>query len=341
MKLSNLVKTSNGVKKLPKILTITFLSILIFQMVCLIILLTIPKKTQAADIRFNPQVEIPGLEEEVQKDGGGYYVGTETEVMKDGKKVKTFSSDLLGKYIQAIYNYAIGIVGILAAVVLMFGGVIWLTAGGSPEKVNEAKAWIGASLSGLVLVLCSYMILNTINPDLVSFKPIEVQTIEKMPVMGCCEYKECDDNITEPDCRKKEGYIAWREGSIYTCNAENKCEKSCFWITLRNDEYCRSIGYEMEGTSEMCGIGQFGAAAYSTGGEFKSVCCCSHGKVANPCEGKKNGDECTTSGGDKGYCMHNACHTCKPAGTTCTQWLYGNKECCNGDCQGLKDPKCN
>jgi len=41
-----------------------------------------------------------------------------------------------------------GIVGILAAVVLMVEGVIWLTAGGNVNKVETAKQTMGA-LTGL------------------------------------------------------------------------------------------------------------------------------------------------------------------------------------------------
>jgi len=175
MKFSNLFKTSNGTKRLPKILTIFFFSIFILQMACLIFLLTIPKKTQAADIRFTPQVEIP--DSKFKKVECDPKTMTKEEYEKCGY---TVTGKTIGEYIQAIYNYAIGIVGILAAVVLMFGGVIWLTAGGSQEKVKEAKAWIGASLSGLILLLGSYMILNTINPDLVSFKELYVPKVEKI-----------------------------------------------------------------------------------------------------------------------------------------------------------------
>jgi hypothetical protein len=83
----------------------------------------------------------------------------------------------IGMYIKAIYKYAIGIVGILAAVVLMFGGLLWLTAGGNTNQVGEAKAWIGASLTGLLIALCSFMIMATINPKLVEVNPIDTPPI--------------------------------------------------------------------------------------------------------------------------------------------------------------------
>jgi hypothetical protein len=182
-------------KRLPKIFLIFFLSVFILQMVCLIFLLTIPEKTQAADdVKFNPQVSIPDSKFQRVECPQGMSE-------EDCEKLKyTITGKTIGEYIQAIYNYAIGIVGILAAVVLMFGGVIWLTAGGSQEKVKEAKAWIGASISGLVLLLCSYMILNTINPDLVSFKEISPKTVSEYrgTVVDdgvCCEYTDADGKI--------------------------------------------------------------------------------------------------------------------------------------------------
>jgi hypothetical protein len=124
-------------KKFPKILIITFFSIFILQMICLIILLAVPQESRAADaseIKFAPQVSIPGSNFTTDK----------------------AAAPSIAKYIKAVYNYAIGIVGILAAVVLMFGGVRWLLAGGSPDKIGDAKAWIGASLTGLILALTSY-----------------------------------------------------------------------------------------------------------------------------------------------------------------------------------------
>lgn len=85
----------------------------------------------------------------------------------------------IGVYIVSIFNYGIGVVGILAAIVLMFGGVIWIMAGGSAEKIGEAKKWIGASLAGLIIALSSYMILYQINPDLTVFKPLRISVVKK------------------------------------------------------------------------------------------------------------------------------------------------------------------
>jgi len=89
------------------------------------------------------------------------------------------STSALALYIKSIYNYGIGIVAILATVVMMIGGFQWIIAGGSGEKIGEAKAWIVASLSGLILALSSYMILAMINPALVNFKIDNIKPITK------------------------------------------------------------------------------------------------------------------------------------------------------------------
>ena len=145
-------------KSFPKILTIAFLIIFIFQLIGLIFIFTLPTVSQAAPAEFTPQVEIPGF--------------------KFNSKANDTSN--IAELIKAIYIYAIGIVGILAAVVLMIGGVMWIIAGGNATAIGEAKAWIGASLTGLVLALSSYLILATVNPALVDFRTSQISTVEKM-----------------------------------------------------------------------------------------------------------------------------------------------------------------
>ncbi len=147
-------------KTLPKIFITFFLLIFTLQLLSLIALLTLPSISQAGDVKFTPQV---GIDQQFQK-GTGVTVSQSTET--------------IAQYIRAIYKYAIGIVGILAAVVLMFGGIIWLTAGGNATQITNAKSWIGASLTGLVLALLSYMILATVNPALVNFKTTGIQKPE-------------------------------------------------------------------------------------------------------------------------------------------------------------------
>lgn len=74
----------------------------------------------------------------------------------------------LAEYIQIFYRFTVAAVAIIAATMIMYAGISWLTAAGSSQKIGEAKERITAAISGLVLAMLSYAILNTINPSLIS-----------------------------------------------------------------------------------------------------------------------------------------------------------------------------
>ncbi len=80
----------------------------------------------------------------------------------------------IGDYISYIYKYGLSVAGILAALMLMGGGVIWLTSGGDAGKVGKAKKIIVSSITGLLILFSTYLILYQINPELVKLKPITV-----------------------------------------------------------------------------------------------------------------------------------------------------------------------
>lgn len=78
----------------------------------------------------------------------------------------------LGQYITAIYKYGLSVVSILAAIVLMAGGVMWLISRGDASRVTQAKEMIIGSVTGLIILVGSYVLLVQINPELVNFNPI-------------------------------------------------------------------------------------------------------------------------------------------------------------------------
>jgi len=95
----------------------------------------------------------------------------------------------LGQYIAGIYNYALAIVGILAAIMLMAGGLIWLISGGDASRITQAKELIIGSITGVIIMASSYIILLQINPDLVGLKSITVSNVKKVEIYA-------DDDIT-------------------------------------------------------------------------------------------------------------------------------------------------
>lgn len=86
----------------------------------------------------------------------------------------------LAEYIQGLYQYGLGAITILAVITMMIGGIIWVTAGGKSDRIEEAKKWIGGSLIGVLIAFTSYMILNFVNPALTKLSPIKVGYIKKI-----------------------------------------------------------------------------------------------------------------------------------------------------------------
>jgi len=77
---------------------------------------------------------------------------------------------LFGEYLKYIYYFFLSIGGIAAFVMIVWGGIKWLASAGNPGALGEAKDIIFSAVIGLVILLGSYLILNTINPDLVNMQ---------------------------------------------------------------------------------------------------------------------------------------------------------------------------
>lgn len=80
----------------------------------------------------------------------------------------------LAQYVQVFYRFAVSGVSILAAVMIMYAGISWLTAAGNTARIGEAKERITAAIVGIILTMMSYVILSTLNPKLVSLETPEL-----------------------------------------------------------------------------------------------------------------------------------------------------------------------
>jgi hypothetical protein len=79
---------------------------------------------------------------------------------------KTTAAEL----IMYFFNIGIMIGSFLAVVMVIMAGFNYLTSGGNPGKLEESKKRIQNSIFGIVILIGSYLILNTVNPDLMIIK---------------------------------------------------------------------------------------------------------------------------------------------------------------------------
>lgn len=95
-----------------------------------------------------------------------------------GSVEKGLSIPFVGQYLAGIYAYVMGIAGTLAVVMMVIGGIKYLTAGGNNSQTTSAKDTIRNALLGLVLVMGTHLILRTINPALVQFKALNIAGVK-------------------------------------------------------------------------------------------------------------------------------------------------------------------
>ena len=86
-----------------------------------------------------------------------------------GERIVTISPNSLGQYLQVGFNYFIGVAIALAVVMIIYGGVLYATTDAISGK-SEGKKVINDAAIGLALALGSWLILYTINPDLLKFQ---------------------------------------------------------------------------------------------------------------------------------------------------------------------------
>jgi hypothetical protein len=275
-----------------------------------------------SSVQFTPQIGIPGTE---------FQQGVSTPVGKTVGNVIT--SDLIGRYVAAFYKWGLSIVGVLAVLMLMAGGLIWLTSRGDSGKIGQAKKMISGSLLGSLLLVGAYFFLNTINPDLTKLPAIEVENIKNTAVetntIICCSSTSGEKKISAGAC----------PSNYATCDNDQTCGKkgdssfSCIdnnTLTTggkSNNSLCCEYKSKNAATNHLrCLTSTTGKCPPPENGGFLGVdytfsksypnFSCNAGvlyadscKYANSCQGVKDGEECpgVDQKYDGAYCYDGKC----------------------------------
>lgn len=92
---------------------------------------------------------------------------------KPGSSIEKFidKDTPLITFVGTIINIITGIIVAIGVIVILVAGYVYMTAGGSGERVSLAKTMIGSALFGIILALVAWTILNTISPQFTN--PVE------------------------------------------------------------------------------------------------------------------------------------------------------------------------
>ncbi|MDA1060403.1 MAG: PKD domain-containing protein [bacterium] len=65
-------------------------------------------------------------------------------------------------FVLLVVNFALGFLGLVAVIIVIYGGTLYVTAGGEEEKTQKGKKAITYAVIGLLIVLGSFAFVNTI-----------------------------------------------------------------------------------------------------------------------------------------------------------------------------------
>jgi len=101
----------------------------------------------------------------------------------------------LVKLINQIFTWSLRIAGLVVFAALIFGGFTYLTSGGNQSKVEKGKSYMTGAIIGLVVLLGSVVILQTINPQILTTKDLHTP-----PDHGVCFYSAESSGGTSTRC---------------------------------------------------------------------------------------------------------------------------------------------
>lgn len=148
---------------------------------------------------YTPLVQIPGLGNEV-----------------------TISSYLIG-----MYNFLLSIVGIVAVLMLILGGMRYISAAGNSSAIGDAKSMIESAIFGLLLALVSWLFVSTINPDILYLNNPDMPKPE-IGLFQCGTYDIASKVCTCPDNTVFNSLNDSDECQV-TCAASGHCSESGFF----------------------------------------------------------------------------------------------------------------
>ena len=160
-------------------------------------------------------------------------------------------------YVKYIFNFAIIVGGILCFAVLVFSGFFYLSSAGNPAIMSEAKSRLMSGIAGLILLLCSYLILITINPQLVIFnlpeltKPEQTEPHEYTPPeIPTTTYQEIPLGVLIENILAKNISCFDKDENLINCQSEKLIESAVTDEFSPDSHFHYCYEYDVEGNKK-------------------------------------------------------------------------------------------
>lgn len=137
-------------------------------------------------------------------------LGTEvTEICVDGDECRPgksyFREDTdIPTVVQYFFEWMIVLGGLAAFIAFIWAGLLYMTSVGDANKMNDAKKKIKKALIGLVLLMSSWLIFNTINPELTALGELPLIEIDREEIDEGVQDRIANFTKTYVKCKAKE-----------------------------------------------------------------------------------------------------------------------------------------
>lgn len=205
-----------------------------------------PSLTLAAiKVNYSPSQQLPGLD----------------LTQSAGQAGQT--SSLFPQFIRWMLPFVLSLAAVLAVIMIVVAGVRMVIQSDNPAAREDAKARIWAAIGGLVLAFAAFLILRTINPDLVGLK---------FDLGSPVQFRETE-TAAQRDARDVFKATPYAHGET---NAEPNAY--CVFSTTQKDLTCPEGSYSVN--PSLCGenirfdIPRRGGCTPSGGINIQSAVCC-------------------------------------------------------------------
>jgi hypothetical protein len=125
--------------------------------------------------------------------GANFVLGLEANYPEFfGKSLDDDSS--IGDFVCYFFNAGLSIAITLCAIIIAFGGIYYLVSYGRGKFTSEAKDWIKAGILGLLIIVCSSLVIYTINPNISSCKIGILEALKSVVSLGQ-DYNSSEDTL--------------------------------------------------------------------------------------------------------------------------------------------------
>ena len=115
----------------------------IIQPIAIVMIIIAPIHTQYVEASGNLNDAFSNVMKETGEEAGYSYNSTTTSPLP---------------IISKVINVVFGLTGVIVFVLIIYGGILWMTAGGNDEQVKKAQKIIQRAVIGLIIVVLAYAI---------------------------------------------------------------------------------------------------------------------------------------------------------------------------------------